>query len=198
VISFGPEALDGALSWISCDVMGVTGGYAARPLRIKSRSCGPLCGQKLSVKECPRSVVVSTGLMRTWPRSKACPLKSRHLSSRSRDRTSVVLRKIKAPSCRAVGFAERITERRSQRRCCGVMRGTQPTALFFRSRLLSCRSGMRGSAQQQGCALLATKARHYRSSRAVLAAASANIAFNCDLVSSLGCLTTGFRVDTTL
>src|SRR3984957_15373184 len=35
-------------------------------------------------------------------RSKACPLKSRHLSSRSRDRTSVVLRKIKAPRYRAV------------------------------------------------------------------------------------------------
>jgi hypothetical protein len=57
---------------------------------------------------------------------------------------------------------------------------------------------MRGSAQQQGRALFATKARHHRSSRAVLAAASANIAFNCDLVSSLGCLTTGLRVDTTL
>ena len=37
-------------------------------------------------------------------RSKACPLKSRHLSSRSRDRTSVVLRKIKAPRYRAVRF----------------------------------------------------------------------------------------------
>jgi hypothetical protein len=53
VISFGPEALDGALSWISCDITGVTGGDAARPLRIKSRRCGPLCGQKLSVEECP-------------------------------------------------------------------------------------------------------------------------------------------------
>ena len=27
MISFGPEALDGALSWISCDITGVTGGY---------------------------------------------------------------------------------------------------------------------------------------------------------------------------
>jgi hypothetical protein len=44
----------------------------------------------------------------------------------------------------------------------------------------------------------AESSRHHRSSRAVLAAASANIAFNCDLVSSLGCLTTGLRVDTTL
>jgi hypothetical protein len=35
-------------------------------------------------------------------------------------------------------------------------------------------------------------------SRAVLAMASANIAFNCDLVNSLGCLATGLRVDTTL
>jgi hypothetical protein len=32
----------------------------------------------------------------------------------------------------------------------------------------------------------------------VLAAASANIAFNCDLVNSSGCLTAGLRVDTTL
>ena len=55
-------------------------------------------------------------------------------------------RKIEAPRYRAVSFAERTTERRSQRRCCGVMRGTQPPPLFFRSRLLSCRSGMRGSA----------------------------------------------------
>ena len=54
---------------------------------------------------------------------------------------------------------------------------------------------MRGSAQQ---AVLFLAPRHHRSSRAVLAAASANIAFNCDLVSFLGCLTTGFRVDTTL
>ena len=45
MISFGPEALDGALSWISCDITGVTGGYAARPLRIKSRYCGPLCAK---------------------------------------------------------------------------------------------------------------------------------------------------------
>jgi len=45
VISFGPEARDGALSWISCDITGVTGGYAARPLRIKSRRCGPLCAK---------------------------------------------------------------------------------------------------------------------------------------------------------
>src|SRR5229473_7493156 len=39
---------------------------------------------------------------------------------------------------------------------------------------------------------------HHRGSRAVLAMASANIAFNCDLVNSLDCLTTGLRVDTTL
>ncbi len=32
----------------------------------------------------------------------------------------------------------------------------------------------------------------------MLAMASANIAFNCDLVNSLDCLTTGLRVDTTL
>jgi hypothetical protein len=32
----------------------------------------------------------------------------------------------------------------------------------------------------------------------VLATASANIAFNCDLVNSLGCLATGLRADTTL
>jgi hypothetical protein len=32
----------------------------------------------------------------------------------------------------------------------------------------------------------------------VLATASANIAFNCDLVNSSGCLTAGLRVDTTL
>src|ERR1700744_4665941 len=39
---------------------------------------------------------------------------------------------------------------------------------------------------------------HHRSSRAVLAMASANIAFNCDLVNSFGCLATGLRADTTL
>jgi hypothetical protein len=32
----------------------------------------------------------------------------------------------------------------------------------------------------------------------VLAAASANIAFNCDLVNSSGCLTAGLRVETIL
>jgi hypothetical protein len=88
------------------------------------RRCGPLCGQKLSVEECPGS-----GHKRTSHPFKSCPLKSRHLSSRSRDRTSVVLRKIEAPRYRAVSFAERTTERRSQRRCCGVMRGTQPPPL---------------------------------------------------------------------
>ena len=31
----------------------------------------------------------------------------------------------------------------------------------------------------------------------MLAAASASIAFNCDLVSSLGCVNTGFREDIT-
>ena len=45
--------------------------------------------------------------------------------------------------------------------------------------------------------LLLRKADH-RSSRAVLAAASASMAFNCDLVSSLGRVNTGLRVDTTL
>jgi hypothetical protein len=43
------EARDGALSWISCDITGVTSDYAARP----HQRCGPLCGQKLSVEECP-------------------------------------------------------------------------------------------------------------------------------------------------
>jgi len=38
----------------------------------------------------------------------------------------------------------------------------------------------------------------HRGNRAVLAMASANIAFNCDLVNSWGCLTTGLRVDTAL
>jgi hypothetical protein len=57
----------------------------------------------------------------------------------------------------------------------------------------------------QGYAYLCTAKRgrttdrlHHRSSRAVLAAASANIAFNCDLVNSLGCVATRLRVDTTL
>ena len=39
---------------------------------------------------------------------------------------------------------------------------------------------------------------HHRSSRAVLAVASANIARNCDLVNSLGCAATRGRADTTL
>jgi len=39
---------------------------------------------------------------------------------------------------------------------------------------------------------------HHRSSRAVLAVASANIACNCDLVNSLGCVATRLRADTTL
>jgi hypothetical protein len=37
----------------------------------------------------------------------------------------------------------------------------------------------------------------HRRKRAVLAMASANIAFNCDLVNSWGCLTTDLRVDLT-
>src|ERR1700722_6144132 len=39
---------------------------------------------------------------------------------------------------------------------------------------------------------------HHRSSRAVLAVASANIARNSDLVNSLGCVATRLRPDTTL
>jgi len=39
---------------------------------------------------------------------------------------------------------------------------------------------------------------HHRSSRAVLAVASANIARNCDLVNSFGCVTTRLRAYTTL
>ena len=90
MISFGPEALDGALSWISCDIMGVTGGYAARPLRIKSRSCGLLCGQKLSVEECRRWGGGLNRVNADVAPFKSISLKSRHLSSRFRDRTSVV------------------------------------------------------------------------------------------------------------
>ena len=36
---------------------------------------------------------------------------------------------------------------------------------------------------------------HHRRSRAVLAVASANIACNCDLVNSFGCVATRLRVD---
>jgi hypothetical protein len=36
---------------------------------------------------------------------------------------------------------------------------------------------------------------HHRPSRAVLAVASANIACNCDLVNSFGCVITRLRVD---
>jgi hypothetical protein len=48
-----------------------------------------------------------------------------------------------------------------------------------------------------GACIGRSAARHHRSRRAVLAAASASIAFNCDLVNSLGCVNTGFREDIT-
>ena len=78
------------------------------------------------------------------------------------------------------------------------MKPAKPSACLFSLGPASYPAAVAYAAPLSSRAVLFLPPRHHRSSRAVLAAASANIAFNCDLVSSLGSLTTGLRVDTTL
>ncbi len=157
----------------------------------------PTLWSALRPKCCRSRNVRVGGHKRTCTRSKACPLKSRHISSRCRDRTSVVSRKIKAPRYRAVRFLPSVPPSGGPKGAVAELSaGIQPPPLSLGPASYPAAVGC--AAPLSSRAVLFLPPRHHRSSRAVLAAASANIAFNCDLVSSLGCLITGLRVDTTL
>jgi hypothetical protein len=73
--------------------------------------------------------------------------------------------------------------------------GIAKPSAFAVSRLITS-SYLVGALYRQ-VAGLSPYAQCHRRKRAVLAMASANIAFNCDLVNSRGCLATGLRVDLT-
>lgn len=155
----------------------------------------PTLWSALRPKCCRSRNVRVGGHKRTWhPFKSMSPQEQTHLC---RDRTSVVLRTIKAPRYRAVRFLPSVPPSGGPKGAVAELSaGIQPPPLSLGPASYPAAVGCAAPLSSRAVLFLAP--RHHRSSRAVLAAASANITFNCDLVSSLGCLITGLRVDTTL